>query len=338
MSACWLIGNLAVAQTPPVLNPPQGVPPATKSTEPSPRSPAQSRYSILERTEPNQTIGARPPLESSSLTLPPADAGTGTDAGQKLDRLITRLVLENLPHSYEKKKNWGNQDKRWDGVQIRRDGLKVKTKRKWKPVNHGTWKKYSAELIDPDQKFTVQVKNFHRTSSGATGFDIHFTAHLKLHGRQTKWVKGVQLYSLSADGHALVSLVVACELKVSMDASNFPPDLIVDPRAVDAKLRVDQFRLDRISKVGGEFSQQVARQVRKELDDKIREKEKRLVEKINKQLDEKRDRLRLSLADALDLEWTSQAKYFLPAPVQQALDASPKDPETKVGRSDHPVR
>ena len=84
-------------------------------------------------------------------------------------------------------------------------------------------------------------------------------------------------------------------------------------------LLVDQFRLDRISKAGGEIAQQVTKGVRSQLDKKIAEKEQKLVKKINKQLAEKQDQLRLSIADAAKSKWTKAADKFLPSSVQQAL-------------------
>ena len=46
------------------------------------------------------------------------------DAGEKIDQLLTRLVLENIPHKFEDSKDWGRQVERWDGVKFRREGLR----------------------------------------------------------------------------------------------------------------------------------------------------------------------------------------------------------------------
>ena len=242
------------------------------------------------------------------------------DAGEDIDKLLTRLVLDNIPHNYEETKDWGGQKERWDGIKIRREGLKIETKRRKKMVNHGTWKKYSAQLRNPEKEFGIQVKNMRETVEEKLAFDIHFTAHLDIKGRQSKWVKGVQIYSLSASGHTKVRLVVSMELEVKMGLEKFPPDIVFVPRATNADLLVDEFRIDRVSKAGGEFAQQVTRGLRSKLDQKIEQKKEKLLTKINKQLADKQDELRISIADAVESKWTQTAKTFLPETVKSAIE------------------
>lgn len=239
---------------------------------------------------------------------------------EALDEILTKIVLDNMPHEYADDKKWGAQKKRWRGIKFRRDSDdgRLETKRRYKMVNHGTWRKYAAQLIDPNQEFTVELKDMKSLPSGATEFDLHFGARLKLDARQSKWVNGVQLYSVSVDGHAKLQLQVTCEMKTTMDFANFPPDLVFAPTVTNANIEVDEFRIDRVSKAGGEFAQQTTRHVRKLLNEKIDEKEEKLVEKLNKQLTKKKDSLRLSVSEAIKSKWYKQAKPFLPDAAKSA--------------------
>ena len=266
------------------------------------------------------------PLKKASQPAPAqttkasAPSPTSADAGEKIDRLLTRLVLENIPHDFEETKDWGGQSERWDGVKIWREKGRLETKRRKKLVNHGTWKKYSAELMNPDNEFAIQVKNMRETVEEKLAFDVHFQAHLKIHARQAKWVKGVQLYSIGAKGHTKIRLIVSIELEVKMDVRSFPPDMVFVPRATGADIIVDEFRLDRIGKAGGEFAQQVSKGIRSKLDEKVAEKKQKLVDKMNKQFEKKQDKFRVSIADAMKSKWADSAKAFLPKSVQEALD------------------
>lgn len=242
-----------------------------------------------------------------------------TDASEKLNQLITQMVLNNIPHTFDEDKDWGGTSERWDGVRFRLDGLQIKTNRKKKEVRHGTWKKYSAQLIDPRESFTIEIKNLRELPGETIGFDIVCAADIALEGRQSKWVKGVQLYSLSATGHAKIGLTINIELTVSADTKNFPPDLVFTPVATAADLDVREFRIDRVSKAGGEFAQQVSKAVRSKLDEKIETEEDKLVEKINKKIADKQDRLRLSISDALNNKWLNKVRGILPASVKQVV-------------------
>ena len=59
------------------------------------------------------------------------------DADNKLNQLIMRLVLKEMPHQYERNKGWGAQSERWDGIKWGNDGWKIKTHSRRKMVNHG---------------------------------------------------------------------------------------------------------------------------------------------------------------------------------------------------------
>ncbi len=252
-----------------------------------------------------------------------ADVPKSNDAGDQIDDVLTRIILDNLPKQYEVTKDWGGQAERWDGIKLRREGWKIETSRRKKIVNHGTWKKYSASLRNPEQEFTVQIKNIHETDSGKLAFEFHLAAHLDIEGRQAEWVKGVQLYSVNAVGHARIRLLLSIEMDVKMGLSHFPPDLILIPQATEAKLMIDEFRIDRISKVGGEIAQQVSNGVRSKLDEKVAEKESKLVEKINRQLDKKKDDFRLSITDAMKSKWTQPLTGIL-APTTKGQTESVK--------------
>ncbi len=279
-----------------------------------PQSDAKPGFSSL---EPSQPRFVRSPTETSNKAI--AQSEDTTDAGKEIDQLVTKLVLESIPHTFEETKNWGQQSERWDGVKFRREGFKIETNRRTKQVNHGTWNKYSARLLNPEEEFSIQVKNMRETVDEKIAFDVHFLAHLKIDGRQSKWVKGIQLYSFSIEGHTQVRLVVSIELGVAMDVSRFPPDMVFQPTTTKAKLMIDEFRIDRVSKAGGELAQQVSKSARATLDKKIAEKQDKLVEKINRQISKKPNKLRLSIADAMQSRWAKPAEVFLPKEVQSAM-------------------
>jgi hypothetical protein len=226
------------------------------------------------------------------------------DAAQ-MDRFLTRLALDNMPVEFKEDEDWGQQDERWDGVKVSFKNGKLRTKRRKKMVNHGTWKRYSASLVDPEEQFSVQLNNFRELADRKVAFDVVVSAKIKVAGRQSKWVKGMQLYSISATGSADLRLTVSVELQSTLDVAKFPPDLILDPAISAADIELFDFRIDRVSKAGGEIAQQITKAVRKAIEKKISAKEEKLVSKLNTKIDENRDRLTLSAHDAMKSKWAS---------------------------------
>jgi hypothetical protein len=72
------------------------------------------------------------------------------DAPEWFQNMMQSIVRENVPDKYVQDKDWGKTDKRWDGLQVRRKGsFRLTTKRRWKEVNHGAWKRYEITQRNP---------------------------------------------------------------------------------------------------------------------------------------------------------------------------------------------
>ncbi|MEM9412921.1 MAG: hypothetical protein AAGA30_17550 [Planctomycetota bacterium] len=246
-----------------------------------------------------------------------------SEDSRQLDDFLTKLALDAMPVNYVEDKDWGMQVERWDGVKIRIEDGKLKTKRRKKMVNHGTWDRYEVSLVDPEKNFAVQLNNFQEMENEKVAFDVLVSAKIALESRQSKWIKGVQLYSISADGSASVRLKLSVSLGSKMDVGKFPPDLIFDPSITNAEIELAEFRIDRVSKAGGELAQQVTRVVRKKITQKIEEKENKLVQKLNSRIDKNRDRFRLSVHDAMKSKWAAAGKKL----VEKAGSESPNKQE-----------
>lgn len=215
----------------------------------------------------------------------------------RFNELISRLARENVPHTFEDTSDWGMTDTRWDGLHVERDGLRITTKRRRKEVNHGDWKMYSCELVDPQNAFQISVHDVRVDSDEHARFDVTVDAQLKVHGRVSKWVKGVQLYSISADANAKVRITMSCQVAVDFEFVNFPPDILLNLDVDAAELELQQFDVYSVSKLGGETAQQLGRAMRHILEKKLEEKRDRLIAKINHKIDERQDDLRLSFVE-----------------------------------------
>jgi hypothetical protein len=246
---------------------------------------------------PLQLIG---PLESSTTLLPvPANplSPSGTDA------LVQTILLQNLPREYENAKKWGMTKRRWNGVDVSFDGLRLDTKRRWKEVNHGTWTRYRASLIDPEHSLKIHLSEARPAENQSAMFDVIVDAQVNATGRLSEWNRGVQLYSFSADADAQIRLQMSCEMTLQFDATKLPPDVILSPKVTDAKLELLAFRLNRISDADGPLVRKFGEELHNDINREIAEQRPKLVEKINRSIGKNREHLRLSVSDLIAGGW-----------------------------------
>ncbi|MDA1180366.1 MAG: hypothetical protein O2931_16415, partial [Planctomycetota bacterium] len=238
---------------------------------------------------------------SSAVELPNAAPDDG------LSGIVRRLLLENIPETYEDTRKWGKTAKRWDGLHVHHDGLRVKTKRRWKEVNHGLWQMFRITPRDPEHSLHLQINNLKETSPGVITFDVDFTAHVDALARRSRWNYGVQLYSISMEAEAVVELQAQVELRTKLDLAHFPPDLELHPRVLAAKLNLREYHVRKISKIGGDLAEEIGGTLEHLLAEKLEDKQQKIVDRMNRQIEKNQSKLRVSVRDLVG---------WLPSPSQ----------------------
>jgi hypothetical protein len=140
-------------------------------------------------------------------------------------------------------------------------------------------------------------------------FDVELTLPLRVVARQAEWRRGVQLYSVHADAEMLVRVELACVAALVVDTVAFPPAVVLKPEVTSASARLSDFRLIRVSKLGGEAAAELGRAARGRIERRIAAKDEKLTKKINEQLVKREGALRLSWASLAETGW----KQFISA-------------------------
>lgn len=252
--------------------------------------------------------GLNAAAEGEAPAAQPA-AAPADDAPADLNELVTSLVREHLPHRYEDTKQWGKTKEVFAGLKVRVDGWQVKTKRRKRTVNHGTWKLYRIELVDPDRTLQVQIDKIAPDGNGRVGIDARCQANLRVFGRISQWELGVQLASFSIDSTARVQLLVHGDVGLKLDGSKLPPDVVLDPKVTWADIQLLDFRVHKISDLQGPLVRELGKGLREVLEDKLAEKRHQLPEKMNRQIEKNKSKLRLSLHDLVESSWKDLARY-----------------------------
>lgn len=269
------------------------------------------------------TLGQQPPTADPA---PPSVAAAPADIAVldgSLGGLIATIIRENLPDQYEARDHWGDTKEVWAGLDIRREGWEIKTKRRKKQVNHGTWKLYRVRVVEPDKYLHVEVRDVRALPGGRVEFELLADAKLDVFARLSQWELGVQLISLSVNAEARTQFHVRCNLGLSLDPTKLPPDVLLDPQVSQADLRLVDFRVARISQIGGSVAHELGDQSRSLLERELHKQNEKLPNKINRQIDKSRDKLRLSVAELLASRWGGLAAK------QLGLDNATADPEAR---------
>ena len=250
---------------------------------------------VAEKEEPNllQRITSFLPKEPVAFDDSPSNFRT----------LASSIVRDNLPDQYVDDRKWGLKKEFYTGLSVRRDGFKIRTKRKKKLVNHGTWKRYEILQIDPDQNVEFELGEPKDNDAGNVEFTIQLGSKVKTLARVARWNRGIRVASVSMDADAKVRLTLLVELGVALDPTKIPPDVILKPHVKNANVELQQFRLNRISKIDGKVARELGRSMRKILEKKIAEKKHKLVAKVNKKIADNQDDLRFSVSDLVAKKW-----------------------------------
>lgn len=222
---------------------------------------------------------------------------------EEFQTFVTQLVREQLPHEYEKKRNWGTTKRVFSGVDVGLDGLRLDTKRKFSDKNHGTWQMYFIKQVEPEKNLAVRIDRVQELDGGQVACEVSAVGRLHCFGKQVQWERGVQVYALSADCEATVRVKTRTILRPRLDATKFPPDVLLLAKVERAEIEILDFELQRVGEFDGPVIRSFSKTIREILEDRLAADHDKIVVKINEQLTKKQDKLRLKWADLLKTPW-----------------------------------
>jgi hypothetical protein len=241
------------------------------------------------------TAESSPDLSAQSIEQPVPQQGID---------FIRGIILLLIPRTFEDSDDWGRETRIQSGLKIDFDDGRLKTKRRWKLVNHGSWLQGSGELLTPEESLQLNATLLSSADSSARRYRIQTSATLRVTGRQQQWNYGVRLWSISADAIAKVRLEADIEVLTQIVNSDAGPRLRFLPKITRAKAKLDDFSLRRISHFKGTGIREMGDVLKELIDLRIRKENRDLAHRINKALQRKPERLEIPLTPAF---WFSDA-------------------------------
>jgi hypothetical protein len=230
----------------------------------------------------------------------PASADESNDAA--LADTLSGLIREAIPREYDKQKDWGATKEIVTGIRPAGKLSDLHVKRHKKTVNHGVWKHYKLRMIEPEKNLVVRVSNLDPLPGGRMGFAVHLEAKLDAWARATLYEYGVHIISLEMASDARVQIDLAGEVGLQVTLAGGAPGIAVQPVIKDARLKLADFHLRRVSDARGPVIHQLGDGLRNVIEEEINGPQ--LVAKLNQAIEKKRDRLTFSTSQWLNSPWS----------------------------------
>lgn len=254
-------------------------------------------------TEPVNESAALPAAQVSAYPL-----SIDLEKARQSVQWLASWAIDRTPRKVHGDKDWGQTKQVWAGVKVHRDGFRLKTKRRYRDVEHGRWIRYEVALpavtaANPLAATIHQVQPLTNDESGDPRWKItsSIIAPMRFTAQVQRWNRGVKLFSVTVTGQMQVRMRSSLSVGFYVDHSEAPPALVVDPRMHEAHLFLDRFEVDRISNIGGDVAEGWGEVIQEVLVERlIKKQNERLVAQLNQSIDKERDDLRISISDWFD--------------------------------------
>jgi hypothetical protein len=255
-----------------------------------------------------------------AASSPAADALPESAVPNALAATISRVLENAIPLEYDKQKDWGATTEIALGLRTEGQGFKTRLKARKRAVNHGVWKHYRLRLVEPEQNLTIQLAELRPIAAGRVAFTLQVGAKLDAWARAKVYEYGVHLIALEMESDLRVRLELRGELGIELRTGDEGTCFAVAPVINEARLAIDELNLRRVSNAQGPIVHELGDGVRSLVENELNGP--KLVEKLNRAIEKKRDRLTFRPAELLETRWLPWAV----SPLGAALDAAVEPP------------
>ncbi len=237
-------------------------------------------------------------LDAGQVARNPLDEEIDPSAEQpvppEVQTFIRELALVLLPPKFDDEDGWGDEKRIQSGLDIDFDDGRIKTHRRWKSVNHGSWIRASGSLVEPEKTMTLKIFRRPGADSSEQIYRIQLLARANVSATQQQWNHGMMFWSMTADAEADIRIDV--NLKVRTDVVSKEgggSTLQIQPEVTHAVMRLNGFSLKRISHVRGGMAREFGEAFEGLVKLAVERQNKKLPSQINKALTKQKDKLQV---------------------------------------------
>jgi hypothetical protein len=235
-------------------------------------------------------------LASTAHANPPNEA-----ARVALAETLSQLLRDAIPLQYDKQKDWGATRDVTSGYRVDGKPFHYHVHRRKHAVNHGVWKHYKLQVVNPDDQLRLRLRDLTPLPGGRMGFTLELDAKLNAWSRAKVYQYGVHVIALEVEGDMQLHLEIHGEVGLQATVVDGAAAIAVQPLIHDAKLSLEEFHIRRVSNANGPIVRELSGGVRSLIEDELNGP--RLTAKLNRAIEKKRDRLVFAPAELLKTGW-----------------------------------
>ena len=227
---------------------------------------------------------------------------------------FARLIRDAIPPQYDKQEDWGATREITVGYRIDGKPFHYHAHPRKKAVNHGTWKHYKLQLVEPDKNLAVQFVKLQPLEGGRFAFTLRLNAKIDAWTRAKVYERGVHLIAVETEGDMRVQLEVDGEVGVRLLPVAGSPTVAIEPVVTDARLTLEEFAIRRVSNANGPLVRQLGDGVRRLVENEMDGPQ--LTAKLNRAIEKKRDRLVFKPSELFGNSWSSMVQATSKTPIE----------------------
>jgi hypothetical protein len=210
-------------------------------------------------------------------------------ASDALASTLSQLIRDAIPRTYDKQKDWGATRDVTVGYRVDGKPFHYHVHRRTKPVEHGVWKHYKLQVVEPDKNLRVRLRDLRPVGPGRMAFTLELESKLDAWARAKVYQYGVHIIALEVEGDLQMRLQIHGEIALQATVVSGAAAIAAHPVVTDAKLSLDEFRIRRVSDARGPIVRELSDGVRSIVLDELNGPQ--LTAKLNRAIEKKRDRL-----------------------------------------------
>lgn len=228
---------------------------------------------------------------AAEVVAPQEPVMSGASADEVAE-VVAGLIADVIPRRYERTKDWGRTKRITTGVRSSGNFFEFDIHRRKTEVKHGVWKRYRVAMVDPDKTLDVRIENLRSAGPGRIACTLLVAAKLDGWARAKVYNRGIHLIALEAVCETKVRLRLDVEVAIEAAPSAYLTGIAVRPVVTGARLKLDDFRLTRVSDVRGPIVRELGDGLRHLIEDEL--DGPKLVAKLNRSIEKRHDRLQLT--------------------------------------------